>query len=86
MTIDRPAVNQDEEEEESKGDAEPSTEDVKVGMKVEVKQIEGEKRWCLEFTRMREAAEEGKNVTAIDFYKAFDLASEVLQDLADDEL
>jgi hypothetical protein len=83
VTIDRPAVNQDEDEEESKGDA--TTEEVRVGMKVEVKQVEGEKRWCLEFTRMREASQEGKSATAIDFYKAFDLAAEVFQNIANDE-
>ena len=38
----RPAVQADDEEEESKGDDEPTTEDVNVGFRMEVKAMEGE--------------------------------------------
>jgi hypothetical protein len=85
VTIERPAASGEEQEEESKGDNEPVTEDVKVGLKMEVKAIEGEKnKWALEFSRLRQD-EAAKTISGIDFYKAFDQLTEIYESIADEE-
>ena len=87
VTVTRPAAGEDNgEEEEQKGEESTVTEDIQVGLRMEVKAIEGESsKWCLEFTRLSMDQQEAKAVTHIDFYKGFSDLTVIFEDLAQED-
>jgi serine/threonine protein kinase len=85
IQIDRPAVNTEvaSDDEESKGQ-DPSTEEVRVGLRCDVTAMEDNK-FCMEFTRLAGEGEEANKITSIDFYKAFGSLTEIFESIADED-
>lgn len=89
VVIDRPKVeyaSDDEGEEESKGQVgEKTTEEIKVGLRCDVTAVEGgDKKFALEFTRLQEEGEE-RAISSMDFYKGFQMITEIFQDIAEED-